>query len=59
MLNFYQDISLVRNDIQSIASTWSTASYGTTGSLANIRGKIKDLVDEFLNAWLSVNPKKS
>jgi hypothetical protein len=57
MLNFYQDISLVRNNKRSIASTWSTASYGTTGSLANIRGKIKGLVDEFLSAWRSVNPK--
>ena len=27
--------------------------------LANIRSKIKDLVDEFLRAWRAVNPKKS
>ncbi len=57
MLYSYQDISLVRNNKRSIASTWSTASYGTTQKLANIRSKIKDLVDAFLNALLSVNPK--
>ncbi len=57
MLNLYQDVSLVRNSNRSIASTWSTASYGTTLSLVNIRSKIKGLVDEFLNAWLSANPK--
>ncbi len=42
---------------QSIASTWSTAPYGATESLANIRNAIKGLVDEFLNAWRSVNPR--
>lgn len=57
MLNLYQDVSLVRNNKRSIASTWSTASYGTTLSLFNIRSKIKGLVDEFLNAWRSVNHK--
>ncbi len=57
MLNLYQDVSLVRNSNRSIASTWSTASYGTSQKLANVRRTVKDLVDSFINAWLSVNPK--
>ncbi len=57
MLNLYQDVSLVRNDKRSIAPTWSTASYGTAQKLANVRRTIKDIVDSFINAWLSVNPK--
>jgi hypothetical protein len=57
MLNLYQDVSLVRNSKRSIASTWSTASYGTTPNLTVIRNTLKDLVDSFINVWLSVNPK--
>ncbi len=57
MLNLYQDVSLVRNSKRSIASTWSTASYGTTPNLTVIRNTVIDFVDSFINVWLSVNPK--
>jgi len=43
-----------------LVPTWTTGLTGTTGNL-NIRGvrdHIKDLVDQFINAYLAVNPKK-
>ena len=42
------------------APTWSTGRVGTVGKdkLSQIRSLIKDHVDTFLNAYLSVNPKK-
>jgi hypothetical protein len=42
------------------ATTWSVASVGTVGrdNLREIRDDIKDNVDQFINAYLSVNPKK-
>ena len=56
-----QDIILTRNPlISSEAFTWSTEYTGHVGvkKITIIRESIKDLVDEFLNAYLSVNPKK-
>lgn len=56
-----QDVTLTRDDsISTIATTWDTGASGLVGAsnLQNIRGGIKDLVDEFINAYLSVNPKK-
>ena len=42
------------------ATTWHTATTGFGGNsrVREIRNVIKDLVDEFINAYLSVNPKK-
>ena len=42
------------------AATWSSGSIGTVGraNLQDIRNSIKDHVDKFINAWLSVNPKQ-
>jgi hypothetical protein len=42
------------------ATTWDVAELGTVGrvNLRSIRERIKDLVDMFINAYLSVNPKK-
>jgi hypothetical protein len=39
-------------------TTWSTAGLVSNPTPEGIRNFIKDRVDEFLNAWLSVNPKK-
>jgi hypothetical protein len=41
-------------------ATWSAESVGTVGQdhLRDIRGPIKDYVDQFVNAYLSVNPRK-
>ena len=38
-------------------ATWSTGSLGINSSLSDIRNIIKDRIDIFLNAYLSVNPK--
>ncbi len=43
------------------AATWSApVQFGTVGTtnLQQLRGTVKDLVDQFINAWLSVNPKQ-
>jgi hypothetical protein len=51
--------SLETNGSLAIASTWSAGSTGSVGSerLDFIRGRIKDRVDEFINAYLSVHPR--
>lgn len=43
-----------------LATTWDVGEVGTVGrvNLRSIRDRIKDLVDMFINAYLSVNPKK-
>ena len=56
-----QDVSLVRDaSLVRGATTWETGMVGivATSNLQHIRDKTKDKVDEFLNAYLSVNPKK-
>jgi hypothetical protein len=41
-------------------TTWSVDAVGTVGreKLRNLRDGIKDYVDRFINAYLSVNPKR-
>ncbi|MDH4207166.1 MAG: hypothetical protein OEV45_16720 [Desulfobacteraceae bacterium] len=51
-----EEVSLVRNDIIVDAITWSTSGMGY-GYIEEIRAQIKNRVDEFINAYLSVNPK--
>jgi hypothetical protein len=46
------------HDIRTTAATWSIWTLGTTPNLRTIRHDIKDQVDKFINAYLSVNPKK-
>jgi len=53
-----QIVSLARNPAtKTIASTWSTSMVGINSNPENIRTTVKDLIDRFLNAYLSVNPK--
>ena len=53
-----QDVFLVRSpNIKNNAITWSVSEYGITPELKTIREIIKNLVDKFINAYLSVNPK--
>jgi hypothetical protein len=43
-----------------LAATWSSSGYiGTVGSanLKELRNSLKDEMNQFINAWLSVNPK--
>src|SRR5262249_6793377 len=59
LVGLYQSVSLETGAVSERASTWST---GTTGILAmndlsRIREKVRDQVDQFINAYLSVNPR--
>jgi hypothetical protein len=55
-----QRVNLRRDpNISVAAATWDVRRIGTVGSadLNHVRDDIKDDVDKFINAWLSVNPK--
>jgi len=53
-----QDVTLVRSpDVKTIGQTWSTGGIGWGMELKDIRDRIKHYVGEFINAYLSVNPK--
>jgi hypothetical protein len=54
-----QNARLERDDQSAIAiTTWQTGYVLSNPDAQAIRSHIKDEIDEFLNAWLSVNPKK-
>ena len=54
-----QSVYLHRNNkmMPIIASTWDTESLGITRDLNDIRNTIKELMDKFINDYLSANPK--
>ena len=52
-----QTVQLVRNGGLTFAKTWETATLVEAPTAQGIRNFVKDRVDQFLNAWLSVNPK--
>ena len=58
-VSIYQHALLPRIDKYYGVVTWSTGGFGSVGSakVASIRNLIKDQINEFLNAYLSVNPK--
>ena len=56
-----QNVNLVRNPKQTTyAITWSTGGVGLIGkkSLGQLKESVEDVVDIFIKAFLSVNPKK-
>jgi hypothetical protein len=54
-----QDAWLERDTIAAVAvPTWGVGRVAAHPTAEQIRDAVKDHVDEFLNAWLSVNPKK-
>ena len=58
-IKLYQDVSLLRSPgVHSSAPTWSVGHLGITRSLQEIRDRAKYLVDKFINAYLSANPKQ-
>lgn len=58
-VEFKQHVSLVRTpDIRLFGATWSTEHMGYTPDLKDIRDRMKERVDKFIEAYLSVNPKK-
>lgn len=60
-LSLLQNVVLKRNAaVTLLAPTWSARGrIGIVGSarLSTVREDVRDMVDEFINAWLSVNPK--
>ena len=60
-LDLVQDVSLVRApSTTAIAQTWGVGALETMDALQllSVRETVKDMVDIFINAWLSVNPKE-
>lgn len=56
-----QVVTLTRDpSIITFASTWNVGGVGLVGAnrLPDIRATVRDLVDQFINAYLSVNPKR-
>jgi hypothetical protein len=58
-VNLRQNVLLARNRQFALAAeTWSKGFLMVLPTSQRIRVEVKDLVDKFLNAWLSVNSKK-
>jgi hypothetical protein len=58
-IELQQNALLERNNLWAPRiTTWSTSILVSNPNLQGIRDFLKDHVDKFLNAWLSVNPKK-
>jgi hypothetical protein len=58
-LEFKQYVTLVRSpSAQAYGATWSTGYMGYTPQLRDIRDRMKDRIDNFIDAYLSINPKK-
>ena len=61
-LELTQVVRLTRNPaITSLATTWSApGKIGTVGirKLFQLRERVRDIVDQFLNAYLAANPKR-
>ncbi len=60
-VQFKQRVRMERNlKIAALASTWEAPSVvGTVGTraLRDVRGSVRDRVDEFINAYLEENPR--
>jgi hypothetical protein len=58
-LELSQPASLLRDPtiLVPLAVTWDARTIGR-GSVARVRERVKDHVDQFINVWLSANPKK-
>src|SRR3989449_9257919 len=56
----HQWVRLARNpSVRVWVSTWSaTGQFGTTAHLSSVRERIRDMTDQFINAYLAANPKR-
>jgi hypothetical protein len=52
-----KQVVVLLNGKTTVAATWSTGTVGY-GDIRYVREALKDHTDEFINDWLSVNPKK-
>ncbi len=61
-VQLYQEVTLGRDrGVATSAPTWEgTRGFGTVGEkrLSDLRGVVRDKVDEFINAYLAANPKR-
>jgi biotin operon repressor len=58
-ISLNENATLERNgDFAPAVATWEKILVIANPNGQGVRDKIKDLADEFLNAWLAVNPKK-
>jgi hypothetical protein len=69
-IEFHQNVYLVRDIKEQMklglkvyarpyfTETWSDGSIGITHNLGKIRNSVKDLTDTFINAYLSVQPRR-
>lgn len=58
-VSLYQNVVLSRNgQVVLGATTWRKGILRTIPTAQVIRDIVKDIVDQFLNDWLAVNPKK-
>jgi hypothetical protein len=59
-VEFQQLVTLKRRPaVFAFVSTWDTHYFGIDDSAAGIRNMVADLINRFLNAYLSVNPRES
>jgi hypothetical protein len=60
-VEFHQLVKLLLDGRETLAPTWLTGMLGVTADTSGrqIRDALGDLVDRFLNDWLSVNPPKA
>jgi hypothetical protein len=57
-VEFKQYVTLFRSpSVQVFGSTWSTEYMGYTPELRDIRDKMKERIERFIDAYRSVNPK--
>jgi hypothetical protein len=57
-VEFKQYVTLFRSaSVQVFGSTWSTEYMGYTPELRDIRDRMKERIDRFIDAYRSVNPK--
>ena len=54
-----QPVLLVRNGSPAFGNTWDSTYVGAIGAakLSEVRNSVRDEVDKFMNAYLSVNPR--
>ena len=53
-----QGVSLIRaSEVKTFATTWSVYVAGTSHKLVTVREQLGELLELFINAYLSVNPK--
>lgn len=58
-VELHQDVALVRDmAVKVLSPTWSASYVGFTNRLPRIRTKVTELVERFINAYRTANPKQ-